>query len=174
MLDAWVSKMKNVFAAVKQQPTVKTEDTEVREGRMFVKDGKIYVSQKGKAVPYSTKKTKVKGKSVEECAKEYGLPPKLMRQVFTPFDISPVQELWKKALYTLAPEIDEYDLESTERRNIDMGLRQLEEAWVHPETIYASATEAVKEYDEVFRTPGEQKKAARELGEIYDDIMNDL
>jgi hypothetical protein len=45
---------------------------------------------------------------------------------------------------------------------------------VHPETIYASATEAVKEYDEVFRTPGEQKKAARELGEIYDDIMNDL
>jgi len=111
---------------------------------------------------------------VEECAKEYGLPPKLMRQVFAPFDISPVQELWKKALYTLAPEIDEYDLESTERRNIDMGLRQLEEAWVHPETIYASATEAVKEYDEVFRTPGEQKKAARELGEIYDDIMNDL
>jgi hypothetical protein len=65
---------------------------------------------------------------VEECAKEYGLPPKLMRQVFTPFDISPVQELWKKGLYTLAPEIDEYDLESTERRNIDMGLRQLEEA----------------------------------------------
>ena len=71
LLDAWVQKMKNVFAAAKQQPTVKTEDTTVREGRMFVKDGKIYVSQQGKAVPYAVKKAKVKGKSVEECVKDY-------------------------------------------------------------------------------------------------------
>ena len=70
LLDAWVQKMKNVFAAVTRQRT-QQEDTDVREGRMFVKDGKIFVSQQGKAVPYAAKKAKVKGKSVEECVKDY-------------------------------------------------------------------------------------------------------
>jgi len=112
--------------------------------------------------------------SVEDCAREYALPLKTMEYIFAPFDISEVASLWRRALYMLDPSIDGYELGGTEARNIQLGLRQLEEAWANPKVIYGSAVASAEEYEEIWRTRGERKKAVRELKEIYNEVSNGL
>lgn len=67
-----------------------------------------------------------------------------------------------------------YTLEPIERRNIQMGLDQLAREWTSPTLLYDSVLDSVEDYDEVFRTPGYQAKAMRELTEIRDQTNDEL
>ena len=53
-----------------------------------------------------------------------------------------------------------------------MGLDQLAKEWTSPTLLYNSVLDSVEDYEEVFRTPGYQAKAMRELTEIR-DLTND-
>lgn len=112
--------------------------------------------------------------ALDEASKGYELPIDMLRHVFRAFSLHKIAVMWDNALSLIAPGIDDYDLDSTESRNIQFGLRQLQESWFDPDTIYGSVLSAVDEYEEVFRTKGERKKAARELSEIHQEVMEAL
>ena len=112
-------------------------------------------------------------KAIRECINGYGLPEWMVRGVFGQFSLKTVSERWRRALMMLAPET-EFELEPTEKRNIEMGLTQLCEAWLDPSLLYNSTMESVEDYDEIFRTHGYQKKAMREIAEVRDETMEEL
>jgi len=97
----------------------------------------------------------------------------MVREVFGQFSLKKVSERWRRALLMLAPDT-EFELEPTEKRNIEIGLTQLCEAWLDPSLLYNSTMESVEDYDEIFRTRGYQKKAMREIAEVRDETMKEL
>jgi hypothetical protein len=112
-------------------------------------------------------------KAIRECVNVYKLPESVMRGVFGQFSMNKITELLRRALMMLAPEA-EFELEPTEKRNIEMGLTQLCEAWIDPALLYDSTMESVEDYDEVFRTRGYQKKALREIAEVREETIKEL
>ena len=112
-------------------------------------------------------------KAIRECIDGYGLSEKIVRYVFGQFSLKPVSERWRRALLLLSPEA-KFKLEPTEKRNIEMGLTQLCEAWLDPSLLYNSTMESVEDYDEVFRSRGYQRKAMRKIAEVRDKTMEML
>ena len=112
-------------------------------------------------------------KAIRECVDGYKLPERMVRAVFGQFSLKNVSERWRRALMLLAPDT-EFELEPTEKRNIEMGLTQLCEAWLDPTLLYNSTMESVEDYDEVFRTRGYQKKALRKIAEVRDETMEEI
>lgn len=112
-------------------------------------------------------------KAIRECVDGYGLPERIVRDVFGQFSLKPVSERWRRALLMLAPDT-KFELEPTEKRNIEMGLTQLCEAWLDPTLLYNSTMESVEDYDEVFRTKGFQKKALSEIAQVREKTMEEL
>ena len=83
-----------------------------------------------------------------------------------------ISNAWYRAMNMLEPKTEEYDLEPSEERNIQLGLIQLEEEWASYENFYESAIESVKEYDEVFKSAKEQKKAVKEIKRLLNETSN--
>lgn len=80
-------------------------------------------------------------------------------KVFHPFSLDIVTKLWIEAELAIEPETD-IDIEDPiEKKNLQMGILQIEEQWMNYGTLYGSAAEVFEQYDDVWRTPGEQKKA---------------
>ena len=77
-------------------------------------------------------------------------------------------------MMALEPAIEPIKLDSTEEKNIDMGLRQLMEAWLEPELLYSSTSETVQEYDDILATKGFQKKVLREIAEVKAETLANL
>lgn len=96
---------------------------------------------------------------------DYQLPKELSRQVFTDFSMRKVHDAWKKACLMTDPKSSEYKLNSTEERNIIMGLEQLKNAWLDRHLLSQSVIETVSEYDEIFRTKGTHKKVLQNVSE---------
>ena len=90
-----------------------------------------------------------------------------LRSVFAPFSLEHIADLWQKAILLLCPDADGYVLEDGERRNIELGVEQLQQAWDNADTIYRSTATAVERYDEIFRTNGEMNKTLREISEQH-------
>jgi hypothetical protein len=112
-------------------------------------------------------------KSIDQSIEFYGLPRKLLVDVFGQFSLSKMTEAWRRALNMLSPD-SKFDLESTERKNIEHGLTQLCEAWLDPSLQWKSTLQSVEDYEEVFRTKGYQKKTIAEITSIKDTIMDNL
>jgi succinate dehydrogenase/fumarate reductase flavoprotein subunit len=55
-----------------------------------------------------------------------------------------------------------------------MGIIQLAETWVNPDYIYESVSETLPEYEEIFRTKGEMKKALRNIEEVRAQTWENL
>lgn len=111
--------------------------------------------------------------AIREVIKGYDLPEKLVRNVFGKFSLEPINRRWHDAMTALSPD-SEYELESTEKKNIEHGLAQLFEAWMSLDTLFDSVSDTVADYQEVFRSKGEQKKAMREIAEIKADTEGEL
>jgi len=107
------------------------------------------------------------GSVLDDIATQMPAHVQRLRRVFAPFSLEHICDLWQRALLALCPEADKYQLEDGERRNIELGVEQLQEAWDNADTIYESTAKAVTQYDDIFRTPGEMKKALREIGEQH-------
>ena len=102
-----------------------------------------------------------------------GVPKVIADNVFKKFSLERVLKTWNQALDATDTTVH-YELEDVERRNIEMGILQLAEIWASPEVMYNSTMAAVEDYDEIFRTKGEQKKALREIGELKERTFSNL
>jgi hypothetical protein len=112
--------------------------------------------------------------AMKECETGMNLHRKLLDGIFVQFSLKTVSKDWMRALMLLAPETDDYQLDSTEERNIDLGLQQLMEAWLDPELLYSSASGAVDDYEEIFATKGFVKKVQREIAEVRAETLKEL
>ena len=112
--------------------------------------------------------------AMKECEKGMNLHRKLLDGIFGQFSLKTVSKDWMRALMLLAPETDNYQLDSTEERNIDLGLQQLMEAWIDPELLYSSASGAVDDYEEIFATKGFVEKVQREIAEVRAETLKEL
>ena len=112
-------------------------------------------------------------KAIDQSIEFYGLPRKILVDVFGQFSLAKMTEAWRRALNMLSPD-SKFDLGSTERKNIEHGLTQLCEAWLDPSLQWKSTLQSVEDYEEVFRTKGYQKKTIDEIKSIHDKIMDNL
>ena len=112
-------------------------------------------------------------RAIKDIVESYKLPRHLVEYVFSQFSLEPVRKRWNEAMLSLSPEVD-YTISGMEERNIVHGLEQLQEAWTDTSVLYDSANETVAEYEEVFRTPGEQKKVMREIAGIKAETESNL
>lgn len=115
---------------------------------------------------------KVYASLVRQASKVFQLPPEGIKAVFDPFCMKDISNAWYRAINMLEPKTEEYSLEPSEERNIQLGLIQLEEEWASYENFYNSAIESVKEYDEVFKSSKEQKKAVKEIKRLLNETGN--
>jgi hypothetical protein len=107
-------------------------------------------------------------KAIDECVNGYQLPRKMLETVFGQFSLAHIARMWRDALCAFSPDSEHVSPSSLDERNIEMGLEQLEESWLSTDTMYESTAGSIEDYDDVFRTKGEQKKALREIGELQD------
>ena len=112
--------------------------------------------------------------AMKECETGYKIPRRWLDQVFSQFSLKRVSKAWYRAMMVLAPETEPIKLDTLEEKNIDLGLRQLMEAWLDPELLYSSTSETVEDYDEIFRTKGFQKKVLREIAEVREETLKNL
>lgn len=103
------------------------------------------------------------------------IPMKILREVLEQFSMKDIAKVWKMALEATDPTVN-YELDDIEKRNIEMGLIQLQEAWSSTSTLYGSLSDSIESYEEIFRTKGEKKKAMRLLEEVKaeaDDLLEE-
>lgn len=95
-----------------------------------------------------------------------GMRERAVRVVFNQFSLQPVADAWRKALQLLEPRCEAIEPTTLESKNLDNGLNQLAEGWTNVAGLFRSVQQSAQDYQEVFRTLGEQKKAMREISEI--------
>ena len=103
----------------------------------------------------------------------YNLPRPIVDEVFKQFSLHRVTACWKTALMMTDPKATEYPLDTLEERNIALGIEQLQDAWVDTSKHLTATAKTMINYEEVFRTKGEMKKAIRVIEDLRDEIYND-
>lgn len=112
--------------------------------------------------------------SIEDSSRYHHLPKNLLHSLFSRFNLRKVADVWYQATMQTDPKVNTYDLDEIEARNIEMGIQQLKEKWTDPKLLYGSAITATKDFDDIFRTKGENKKAIREITEILHEVEAEL
>lgn len=105
--------------------------------------------------------------AMDNAGNTVGIAPSELRKIYKAFNMRTICELWWKAENALDPSTD-YELDGVELENIRLGIMQLEEKWMSTQTLYGSAVDIFNEYDDVWRTPGEQKKAIKGLFDMME------
>jgi hypothetical protein len=103
---------------------------------------------------------------------EYKIPSRACNEVFGQFRLDHIAKTWNEASRLLEPRAHEIALEDIEQKNINQGLQQILEQWGDPVAQVSSVVLNIQEYEEVFRTKGEMKKALRSLRETRDGIRD--
>ncbi len=96
--------------------------------------------------------------AVRNAAQATGISEADIKVPFAPFSLERVYKLWADAELALDKRCD-ITIDGIDAKNIEMGIRQIEEKWISPDGLYDSLADTFDDYDEVWRTPGEQKKA---------------
>lgn len=112
--------------------------------------------------------------TLESCGREMALPYPILDEVFKFFHLRGVADIWKDALVMTDTASQSYELNDDEQQNIRFGLEQLEECWSDPKMIYGSVFAATADFEEIFRTKGENKKALREISEMLQLANEDI
>lgn len=101
---------------------------------------------------------------------EHGIPAKIVREVFGKFSLHAVHKRWLDALSLL---MGDTVVQDEEAHNIALTLDQLQEQWTDIDLIYSLMSDSFEDYDEVFRTKGERKKAQGKLAELRQEIAEE-
>lgn len=101
---------------------------------------------------------------------DYKFSRVLLDAIFGQFSLQRVNTCWQAALTMTDPTATAYPLGPLEERNIALGIEQLQDAWVDTSEHLSTTAKTMLEYDDVFRTKGEMKKAIREIEELRDEI----
>lgn len=102
----------------------------------------------------------------------YGFPLMFVKEIFGQFSLERVSDCWMTALALTEPACAGLALNPMEERNIELGILQLQEAWGDTSEHLSSVVNTIRDFDDVFRTKGEMKKAIREIEELKFDIDN--
>lgn len=103
--------------------------------------------------------------AVKNASRATGVLEKDINTLFKPFSLEKVHKMWNNAELELDPNCD-FSIDGIVAKNIQTSIEQLEEKWMSPDGLYDTLANTFDEYDEVWRTPGEQKKAISEVMEI--------
>ena len=104
---------------------------------------------------------------------EYKIPSRACNDVFGQFRIDRIAKTWNEASRLLEPRAHEIVLEDIEQKNINQGLQQIFDAWGDTSMHLEVTASTIADYDEVFRTKGEQKKARRGIIELSQEIREE-
>lgn len=107
--------------------------------------------------------------AVDGVIKETRYPRKAIEMTFACFSIRRVREAFDKVL-DLYGEFD-YELDEQEKKNITMSIEQIEGMLGDPDIMYESVQNCVENYEEVFRTKGEHKKALKKIAAIRENVV---
>lgn len=121
--------------------------------------------------------TEAYNRALKTCEENYNLKRPLLERFFGQFNLKPVADRWMTAMFAFAPDTDGYELDEVEERNIAVGIDQLADAWLSPDTLYTSTGDTVAEYEEVFASKGFQRKIMTEIADIHHEtnrIINEL
>ena len=94
-----------------------------------------------------------------------------MYGLFKDSSLTKVYKQWLSAAKTLYADLD-VPIDNIESSNIVNGIEDLTNRWTSRSIIFDSITDVFQNYDEVWRTPGEQKRALKIVRELIDQ-MND-
>lgn len=101
------------------------------------------------------------------------LPSPIVREVFNQFLLTRVSESWKSALMLTDKNITSIVMTSLEERNIAQGIEQLQDAWGDTLQHLQATANTMEDYDDIFRTKGEMKKAIREVSELSQELREE-
>ncbi len=95
-------------------------------------------------------------------------------RIFKSFDLSTVGRMWMSALDDLDRRAlllaqDAIDKDAGVK-NIKVSVEQLQDAWLSDESLAEAMRLSVTDFEEVFRTKGEQKKRLREIDELEEAL----
>lgn len=94
-------------------------------------------------------------------------------EMYSAFSLKKVCEKYRYAIKQLEPKSVNTKLEDIEDKNIAMSFRQLKDAWLNPTAPFDAALFATEELgDEIFRTPGYQKKAMSEIQAMRSHVVS--
>lgn len=112
--------------------------------------------------------------AIDACFKSY---PSVRRskfdEIYHDFSIKPINERWFCAMKDLDP-VTDTTFDSTERRNIQLGIEQIRELWMNGDMLWGARIETAQDYAELFRTNGEMKKAVSWFKERKEEIKKFL
>lgn len=106
--------------------------------------------------------TSLHRRAINQCVTDMDVPECVAGSIFAQFSVKKVLDAWNRAMLLLSPN-SEYPLDGIEKRNIEMGIEQLCDAWTSPTLMYQSTMDSVNDYDEVFATQGFKRKALQNL-----------
>lgn len=101
---------------------------------------------------------------IKTCAQEAHIPECVLQKVFEVLSLERISKAWEKAI--ALTDNHNYPIEETDQRNIELGVKQLDEAWHSPEIVYGSLSDAIKDYDEVWCSNSEMKKYIRRIRDM--------
>ncbi len=104
---------------------------------------------------------------------EYKIPSRACNEVFGQFLIDRIAKAWNEATRLLEPRAFGLELEDLEQKNINLGLQQIFDAWGDTSMHLEVTASTIADYDEVFRTKGEQKKARRGIIELMKELREE-
>lgn len=112
-------------------------------------------------------------KALDNIVKELHVQRRWLEVVFGQFSLKEIAKVWNMALNATEPGAN-YALGDMEARNIELGIIQLQEAWTEPMELYGATIDSVRDFDDIFRTKGEVKKAIREISEAMTETERHL
>jgi hypothetical protein len=102
--------------------------------------------------------------------KNFKLDKRVVDRFFRVFSLEKVEKCWYNALKALNAQSAEEGMTERERKDIGFGIEVLRDEWMDTQKHLRITGEAIDNYQEVFRTKGEVKKALREIADMDNEI----
>ena len=97
-----------------------------------------------------------------------GVKREMSLKAFGVFSLENVRDRWSRAMKTLEPKVFSLEMSDVERKNIDWGVRQIQDIWLDPDNWFDSMLKNTLDNDSMFRTKGEAKKMAKQVMKLRD------
>lgn len=105
--------------------------------------------------------------SLDMVSETYRLPRQPLAQCFKKFSLKDIAKLWDDAARLASPKAFATPLSETDDKNIDMGIRQIMEAWTDGDKIYDDMEKTLEDCGEdVMKSQGFVRKAIAEVQQL--------
>lgn len=108
---------------------------------------------------------------IESGVRHIGLQKETIFLLFKDLSLARVRNLWNEALRLALPDFMKTELDKLEDRNVEMGISQLAERMADEKMLYHALNDATEDYQEVFRTEGEWKKALKQIRDTRKELL---